>query len=75
MITNRKRPPSDSPARETFYFAYGSNMDLARLNERGIHLLAVPKRAILEGYSVKFNKMASADPREGFANIVREEGQ
>ncbi|MGP8075730.1 MAG: gamma-glutamylcyclotransferase family protein [Thermoplasmata archaeon] len=75
LTTKRREPKGDQPLDRSFYFAYGSNMDLARLHRRRIHPQAEPKGAILPGYSLKFNKMASADPNEGFANIVVETGQ
>ena len=51
------------------YFAYGSNMDVQRMKNRRI---GFSKRchAILPGYRLDFNKIASSDPREGYANIV-----
>jgi len=54
------------------YFAYGSNMDPERMRKRGINFL---KRewAILKGWSLKFNKIASRNPeKEGYANIVKD---
>jgi len=51
------------------YFAYGSNMDVARMKKRGI---AFSKRcaAHLYSYRLDFNKVAQRNPREGKANIV-----
>ncbi len=51
------------------YFAYGSNMDSKRMKERGIYF-SQRERGFLNGYSLKFNKQASANPAEGKANIM-----
>jgi cation transport regulator ChaC len=51
------------------YFAYGSNMDAQRMRERGIEF-SERVHAILSGYSLKFNKMADRNHKEGYANIV-----
>ena len=55
------------------YFAYGSNMDGDRLRERGVSF-SRRQRAVLEGYRLVFNKRSSRNPREGYANIVEDEG-
>jgi cation transport regulator ChaC len=55
------------------YFAYGSNMDGDRLRGRGVSF-SRREKAVLEGYRLVFNKRSSRDPKEGFANIVKEEG-
>ena len=50
------------------YFAYGSNMDLNRLYQRGIF----PRRGLpahVEGFALKFNK-SNGRSLCGFANIV-----
>ena len=54
------------------YFAYGSNMNLERITGRSVN---VKKReaAVLEGYRLEFNKVASRNEREGYANIVKDE--
>lgn len=54
------------------YFAYGSNMDGDRLRERGVSF-SRRQRAVLEGYRLVFNKRSSRNPREGYANIVKDE--
>ncbi len=51
------------------YLAYGSNMDIKRMRKRGVRFKS-RVRAILKGYTLEFNKVASANPRKGFANIV-----
>jgi gamma-glutamylcyclotransferase len=51
------------------YFAYGSNMDFNRLNEREISFEFIGL-GILEGYALKFNKIASKKSGIGYANIV-----
>ena len=56
------------------YFAYGSNMNQEQMKERGIHFLE-RKHAILRGYRLEFNKLASRNPQEGYANIVPNENE
>ncbi len=53
-----------------FYFAYGSNMDAAQVEERG---LAVVDRfwGCLEGYRLVFNKRAKHQPGVAHANVAR----
>ena len=55
------------------YFAYGSNMDFNRLNERDISFKFIGL-GILDGYELKFNKIASKKNGVGFANIIRQKG-
>ena len=54
------------------YFAYGSNMDPERMRERDI-TFSQRRHAILKGYRLEFNKVASRNPEEGYANIVQYE--
>lgn len=54
------------------YFAYGSAMDSERVRKRGIRF-SQRRHATLKGYRLEFNKVASRDPREGYANIVQYE--
>jgi cation transport regulator ChaC len=51
------------------YFAYGSNMDLLRLRERGVHPRE-RRAAVLAGYRLRFDKRSAANPGEGKANIM-----
>ncbi len=51
------------------YFAYGSNMNPARVRERGIIFGAVVG-ARLAGYMLAFDKSSSRHPDVGHANIV-----
>jgi cation transport regulator ChaC len=51
------------------YFAYGSNMDQKRMKKRGVRF-SERVHAILKGYSLKFNKITSDNPKKGYANIV-----
>jgi len=55
-----------------YYFAYGSNMNPERMKERGAHFTQIEGYA-LNGYSLKFNKASSLEPRRGCANIVPDE--
>jgi gamma-glutamylcyclotransferase len=52
------------------YFAYGSNMDSERMSERTIRF-SQRTHAILKGYRLDFNKVASRNPQEGYANVVK----
>ncbi|MFQ5957675.1 MAG: gamma-glutamylcyclotransferase family protein [Candidatus Brocadiales bacterium] len=55
------------------YFAYGSNMDAKRMEERNINFTQ-RMRAFLKGFELRFNKMSSNDPEnEGYANVVPDE--
>ena len=53
------------------YFAYGSNMDPDRMRERGTNFLK-REQATLEGWRLEFNKVSSRNPKEGYANIVKD---
>ena len=55
------------------YFAYGSNMNPERMRKRGINF-SKREHAILEGWRLAFNKIASRNPKEGFANLVKDQG-
>ena len=55
------------------YFAYGSNMNIVRMRERGIRF-SKREWAVLEGYRLVFNKIASRNRMEGYANIVEDRG-
>mgnify|MGYP005672718975 CR=1 FL=1 len=54
------------------YFAYGSNMNPERMRKRGVDFL-IREHAILDGWRLVFNKVASRNFREGYANIERDE--
>lgn len=56
------------------YFAYGSNMNAARVQDRGLHVLQ-RRGAILEDHRLVFDKIAQAIPDSGHANIVRSPGE
>lgn len=52
-----------------FYFAYGSNMNPARMAERGLAVVeAMPGR--LDDMALRFNKRSRRDPRWACANIA-----
>jgi hypothetical protein len=55
------------------YFAYGSNMDFKRLEERGISFEFMGV-GILENYELQFNKIAKNKSGIGYANLVMKEG-
>ena len=52
-----------------YYFAYGSNMKAERMKKRGLNFKS-SVHGVLNGYSLKFNKIASDFSNEGYANIV-----
>ncbi|MDF1781218.1 MAG: gamma-glutamylcyclotransferase [Alcanivoracaceae bacterium] len=52
-----------------FYFAYGSNMDPARMAARGMRTRTT-FAAKLAGWQLQFNKRSADFPGAGFANIV-----
>jgi len=54
------------------YFTYGSNMNPERIRERKINF-SQRKHAILKAWKLKFNKIASNNSEEGYANIVPDE--
>jgi len=53
------------------YFAYGSNMNSERMRKREINFLK-REYTILKGWRLEFNKIASRNPKEGYANILRD---
>lgn len=53
----------------TFYFAYGSNMNPARMAARGMQYRA-SRPAFLAGWTLAFNKRAHGRDGVAFANIV-----
>ena len=64
-------------AKTVWYFAYGSNMDAARMRERLKDVGGWQERvpAVLEGWRLVFNKVAWPDLHHGFANIVPAAGE
>jgi gamma-glutamylcyclotransferase (GGCT)/AIG2-like uncharacterized protein YtfP len=54
------------------YFAYGSNMDMTRLSNRGVNP-ETRHKGTLKNWKLKFNKKASAGDWS-FANIEQSEG-
>lgn len=54
------------------YFAYGSNLLLEQIKKRGVVYSKMPAK--LMDYELKFNKVAKADPRKGFANVEPKQG-
>ncbi|MEM7220528.1 MAG: gamma-glutamylcyclotransferase family protein [Pseudomonadota bacterium] len=60
-------------ASEYWYFAYGSNMNPARVRERKLPFdLVCPGR--LTGFELSFNKRSGVVPGAGHANILRRAG-
>lgn len=55
------------------YFAYGSNMNPARVRERGL-TVEYEQGAMLRGYRLVFDKHSAAHAGEGHANIVWDPG-
>ena len=56
-----------------YYFAYGSNMDPDRMNLRKAYF-SNRMFAKLDNYRLVFNKTSIANPGEGFANIIPDDG-
>lgn len=56
-----------------FYFAYGSNMDEARVRERGMPF-TTRAAGSLKDYELRFNKIAKQIPGAGHANVVQAPG-
>lgn len=51
-----------------FYFAYGSNMDLSRIEDLGLHFQSI-KTGVLPGWKLVFNVIDNAKDKSGYANI------
>lgn len=56
------------------YFAYGSNMNPARMRARGL-LFLTAEAARLPGYALRFNKQSHSTPGVAYANIVAATGR
>jgi gamma-glutamylcyclotransferase len=59
----------------TKYFAYGTNCNLAVMEQKGIRFTA-RQRAVLDGFRLRFNKRSSRESlpeRIGFANIEEDQ--
>jgi gamma-glutamylcyclotransferase (GGCT)/AIG2-like uncharacterized protein YtfP len=54
------------------YFAYGSNMDFDRIKNRDSSAKIIGS-AILEGFELVFNKVASKNPKISYANVYENE--
>ena len=52
-----------------FYFAYGSNMNPARVATRGLRFDRACN-AVLEGVRLTFDKQSREHPRSGHANLT-----
>ncbi|AFK85861.1 MULTISPECIES: gamma-glutamylcyclotransferase family protein [Thermoanaerobacterium] len=55
-----------------WYFAYGSNMDKERMEERGVNF-SERKHGFIKGWKLVFNKVASENPIKGYANIEKDD--
>ena len=56
------------------YFAYGSNMNPQRLKDRKVSF-SKREPAIMKDHELFFNKQASRNPKEGYANFAPKEGK
>lgn len=56
-----------------YYFAYGSNMNPARMQARGL-IVEEMMAARLPGYALSFNKRALDQPGRAYANIRHQAG-
>ena len=54
------------------YFSYGSNMDVQRMEKRGI-TFSKRRAARLSGYRLEFNKVSKDNALKGFANIIADD--
>ncbi len=50
------------------YFAYGSNMNPARMRARGLHF-STAEAAVLANFRLRFNKQSHCRPEVSYANI------
>lgn len=55
------------------YFAYGSNMNAKRMKDREVNF-SKRELAILKDYKLCFNKQASRNTNEGYANLIPKNG-
>ena len=56
-----------------YYFAYGSNMNPARMQLRGL-VFSEACRGVMRGYALAFNKRAADAPHRSYANVVYSPG-
>ena len=56
------------------YFAYGSNMNPARMADRGLATLGRPRAGCIRGYELRFDKVGGEYPGAGHANVVAQPG-
>lgn len=56
-----------------WYFAYGSNMNPARVTERGLTFDTV-QRGVLPGVRLTFDKQSGDHPHSGHANLTKDPG-
>jgi len=52
-----------------YYFAYGSNMDENRINNR-VGFYKIIGTGVLKNYTLVFNKISKDNPSKGYANII-----
>jgi len=55
-----------------YYFAYGSNMNVKRMEKRKVNFTN-RCAAHLQGYHLEFNKVAIDNHKKGYANIVADD--
>ena len=58
----------------SWYFAYGSNMNPARVRKRGLTFSIDVRSGTLLNFQLKFNKRSRKNPQAGHANIEPEFG-
>ena len=56
-----------------YYFAYGSNMNRARVEARGMPYIGI-HRGVLENYALRFNKRSVKYPGAASANVIHSPG-
>lgn len=63
-----------APGSPAFYFAYGSNMNPVRMEERDVAFVAA-EPGVLKDYRLRFNKRSTSMPGSGAANVMRYDGR
>lgn len=53
-----------------YYFAYGSNLSIQQMNERGCKILGKPIKGVLKGYRLGFTTKSSVWGNMGVADII-----
>ncbi len=60
--------------RNIYYFAYGSNMSLSRMEERNCKIISM-RRGVLQDYELNFTKKSGKIRDTGFATVNPKDGE